>query len=61
MAQAAAEQGRQEAGTGLGATIEQGIAATDIGAEAMELSHAITQVDNVRFARATTVFVIRTL
>lgn len=47
----------EEAGTGLGAAVEEGVTAADIGLEAMELADAVAEVDDVFFAGSAAVFV----
>ena len=57
VAQAGGEELLEEAGTGLGATVEEGVAAANIGLEAVKLADAVFQMNDVLFARATAVFV----
>ena len=45
------------AGTALGLAVEEGVAAADIGLQAVELADAVAQVDDMGLAGATAVFV----
>ena len=59
MAQAGAEELGEEARAGLGAAVEKGVAAADIGLEAVELADAVAEVDGVLFAGTAAVLVGR--
>lgn len=45
-----------EACSGLGAAVEEGVAAADVGGEAMELADAVAEVDDVFVARPAAIF-----
>jgi len=57
ISQSSGEETLEKTGTGLGATVEERVAAADIGLEAVELADAIAEVDDVLFARSATVLV----
>ena len=46
----------EKTGAGLGATMEEGVAAADIGLQAVELAHAVAQMHDVFFAGGNQVF-----
>ena len=57
-AQACVQQIGQEAGAGLGATIEERVATADIGTEAVKLADPVAQVHDVFFTRSTASLVV---
>ena len=59
MAETRGEELGEEAGAGLGAAVEEGVAAADIRLEPVELADAVAEVDGMFFARAAAVFVGR--
>ncbi len=60
VAEAGAEEVIVEACSGLCAAIEEGIAAADIGTEAVHLAYAIAEMHGVCFAGTSAVFVVGT-
>ena len=48
-----------EAGSGLGAAVEEGVATADVGGEAVQLTHAVAQVNDVFFAGIAAVLLAR--
>ena len=57
MAEARGEELGEEASAGLGAAVEESVAAANIGLQAVELADAVAEVDGVFLARASAVLV----